>query len=335
LNVALAYLLKGFKMHLKKLLNFVILVGVLFTNLAVANTFPNKSITIITSFPAGSGPDGYARPLVEELSRILKVPVVLDNRPGGGGVVSLTQFNNEPADAYHIYFTDPVVINNYTAIYGRDDLVKNIKMLTPGTFTNLVLITSTNINDAKDLTKAIQKTPLYGSYASGSPGQMYSIQLTRFLNLPSDLILYKDYSQWLLDISTQRLPYSFVTMASGKALEKAGKIKFLAVADNKRDPAYPDVPTVDELFGKKLGLEAPSTGAAFYIKKEISQEEEKVLRNAFRLAFTNPAVKEALESRNYKRWAPNAQDNEIENVMSKDAQLNQRLLSKFNIDIKQ
>jgi len=323
-------------MSFKKLNSIIVaLIVVVLSNPVIGNTFPNKPITVITSFPVGSGPDGYGRPLVKELSSILKVPVILENRPGGGGVVSLSAFNNEPANGYHVYFTDPAVINNYVTIYKQDDLVKNIKMLVPGTMTDLVLITAPSITSARDLANAIQKNPHYGAYALGSPGHMYSIQLGNQLNITSELILYKDYGQWLLDISTQRLPYSFITMASGQALEKANKVKFLAITATSRDPAYPDVPTVDELFGKKLRLEAPATGSAFYIKKNVPAEDIKILRDAFQQAFSAPSVKEALESRRYNRWAPSAQGDNIDEVMNKDAQLTRKLLKQFNIDLKQ
>ena len=322
-------------MNFKKLIVIVVLIGIVLSNLAHSDTFPNRPITVITSFPVGSGPDGYVRPLVKELSGILKVPVILENRPGGGGVVSLASFNTEPADAYHIYFTDPVVIDNHVTIYKKDDLVKNIKMLVPGTITDLVLITAPSITSARDLANAIQKNPHYGSYAPGSPGHIYSMQLDNQLNITSELILYKDYGQWLLDISTQRLPYSFITMASGQALEKANKVKFLAITARSRNPAYPDVPTMDELFGKKLQLEAPATGAAFYIKKNVPAEDIKILRDAFQQAFLAPSVKEALESRRYNRWAPSARGVEIDEAMIKNAQLTQKLIKQFKIDLKQ
>lgn len=298
-----------------------------------AADFPTKPVTIITSFPVGSGPDGYARQLTESLTKKLGVPVILDNRPGANGVVSLEAFNRAPRDGHTVYFTDPTIVNGYQLVYSKDNLTVNLKTLVPATMTDLVLVTSTKINSYSELKQAMEKNPSYGSWAVGSTGQMYSEQLARYMKVTATHIPYRDYGQWFIDLSNQAMPYSFATMASAQALERAGKIKFLAIAASHRDPMYPAVPTIDELVGKKTGIYGPRTGAAFYISKDIPADAENSLRNAFKEALQTPNVKEAIASRNYKHWTINS-DAGINKAMAEDASQYYQLIKDLSIDIR-
>lgn len=298
-----------------------------------AQDFPSKPVTIVTSFPVGAGPDGVVRAMAQELTKIWNQPVIVDNRPGGNGAVSLGVFNQLPADGYTIYLTDPTVIYAYPLVYGKDDLTSNVKTLIPSTTTDLVLVTSPNIANAKDLQAAMQRSPSYGSWAIGSTSQMYASQVASVLGVKAEHLPYKDYGQWLTDVSNQHLSYSFSTMASAQALYRAGRLKFLAIAADERNSQYPDVPTIDELIGKKTGIFGPKTGAAFYIKKTVSVEAEAALRAGFRKAYETDRVKEAISSRGYKRWT--ARDQEIDRVMAEDEAKYHRLIKQLNIKLAQ
>jgi tripartite-type tricarboxylate transporter receptor subunit TctC len=316
---------------MKKL--FALLFAAVVSMTAQASDFPSKTVTIVTSFPVGAGPDGVVRAMSQELSKIWNQPVVVENRPGGNGVVSLGAFNQTPADGYTVYLTDPTVIYAYPLVYGKDDLTANVKTLIPSTTTDLVLVTSPAITNAKELQAAIQKSPSYGSWAIGSTSQMYASQVATVFGVTAQHLPYKDYGQWLTDVSNQQLGFSFSTMASAQALQRAGKLRFLAIAADERNSQYPDVPTIDELVGKKTGVYGPKTGAAFYIKKGTPAEAEAALRAGFRKAYETATVKEAIASRGYKRWV--ARDSEIERVMADDEAKYHRLIRQLNIKLAQ
>jgi len=297
------------------------------STLLFAKDFPSSTITIITSFPVGSGPDSYTRALTQSLEEILKVPVVLENRPGGNGSVSLQEYKNRVADGYSIYFTDPTVINAYPLVYGKSELIKNLTVLTASTSSDLMLISSTDIKNIQELQDLIKKHPYYGSWAIGSTGHIFSSQFAQYLGIDATHIPYKEYSTWLIDVSNKQLSFSFVTLASGKALEKAGKIKFLAIASQHRDADYPDVPTLDEFVGKKTNINGPKTGAAFYIDKSVPHDIQLILRNALNSAFNTENVKESIAVKNYKKW------NASELDLNDDAERYRLLIKKLNINV--
>ena len=300
---------------------------VLSLSTAVSGETLTKSITIITSFPVGAGPDGYTRVLAQVLEEKLKVPVVIENKPGGNGVVSLQAFNKDVRNTYSVYLTDPTVISAYPLIYNDTKPIENLKMFFPSTSTDLMLVSSADINNISELTKLIMQHPYYGSWAIGSTGHIYGAQLANFLKTPATHVPYKDYTNWLVDVSNKSLAFSFVTMASGRALEQTGKIKFLAIAAKQRNPAYPNVPTLDEFLGKKSRIDGPTTGAAFYINKSITPEIESSLKEAFELAFSSQEFRNSIRLKNYSRWI--ASDSDI----IEDTDKYRRLIKQLNINL--
>jgi tripartite-type tricarboxylate transporter receptor subunit TctC len=107
---------------------------------------------------------------------------------------------------------------------------------------------------------------------------------------------YKDYGQWFADISNGTLSYSFVTVASTGALEKAGKIRYLATTASQRDPKYPTLPTMQELTGQAFyGI----AWAGFYVANGMPEAREKELKLVLDLAFGLKEVAATLDALNY------------------------------------
>lgn len=300
-----------------------------------AKDFPPKQIIIATGFPVGSGPDRFVRPFAEELSKILGVPVVVDNKPGGNGVVGLAHYRNLPDDGSYVYWGEPAVLYNYPFQFGNNELISNLETLVPGTYANLAMIVSPNINNVDDLKNAIKKSGFFGTYAPGSPGQMYSYQVAKALKVPVDTVLYKDYGQWHLDVASGQLAFSFTTVASSLPLVNAGKTKMLAITGDRRDPQHPNVPTIDELFGRKTGITAPYTCSVFYIHRSAPPEIKAKMREAFQQAMVSPRVKETLEKVSYYHLAPTAKtQEEIERWAKEDHNKHLRFLKELNINVK-
>src|SRR4051794_15191013 len=99
----------------------IVRVGLLFAALltsfpsamAWAEDYPNRRLTVVVPFPAGSGPDVYARIIAEKLSARLAQPVIIENRPGAGGATGGRAVAKAEADGYTILFgsTSSVVVS--------------------------------------------------------------------------------------------------------------------------------------------------------------------------------------------------------------------------------
>jgi tripartite-type tricarboxylate transporter receptor subunit TctC len=314
-------------MILKKLVSFILFVS------AFSCAVADKPLTIYSSYPVGSGPDNFARQVVETLSKKLSTSTVIENRPGGNGAVALASFNNAPADGLSVLLTGLDVVPTMPLIYGNSDNIKELKLLAPAFKTDLVLISSAAVNRLDDLKKLAKDRPLYGSWAIGSSSHIYGEQLARHLGIQADHAPYKDFNQWYIDVSNQQLAYSFGTIASGTALEKAGRIRFLAIASVTRDPFYPEIPTLDEFLGRKTGIVGPVTGAAFYINKNTPVAAEAKLREAMIATLQSSEVQQKIHALNYRSWINNTA--EANRALNENSVRYQQLIQQLNINLKQ
>jgi tripartite-type tricarboxylate transporter receptor subunit TctC len=290
--------------HLKKLLVAVVIA--LLTPVSFAQmALPTKQLTIITSFPVGSGPDSLIRKILPELSKQFQVPVIIENKPGANGSVAYDACNKavNTSQNYYICYSEAGTVWAYPFIYGNDNLIKHLKPVVPSHRADLVLVTSPNIKNVEELKVAFKKSPNFGSWTIGSQGQVLSLQVAEFLKVPAEHVPYKDYAQWLIDVSTERLAFSFATLGSSQPLMLQGKLKYLAIGTPKRDPHYPDVPTVNELFGPKMKFQPMSAFATFYVKDDIGILDETIIRNGFRAVLNSPEYKADLYARGYRPWA--------------------------------
>jgi tripartite-type tricarboxylate transporter receptor subunit TctC len=212
-------------------------------------------------------------------------------------------------------------------------LVKNLKPIVPSHQADMALVVSPNIKTVDDLKAAIKKSPNFGSWTIGSQSQVMGLQITNFFKIPAEHIPYKDYSQWLIDVSTERLAFSFATLGSSQPLMLQGKLKYLAIATPKRDALYPDVPTVNEFFGSKFKFQPMSAFATFYVKEDGSILDETIIRNGLRAAFNTPEYKADLAARGYRSWAHS--DRDTQDAIKQNHANYDRMIKEYKIDMRQ
>lgn len=318
--------------NLKQLL--IALSITLLAPLAIAQSFPAKQAVIITSFSVGSGPDSLLRKAAPELSKAWGVPVIIENKPGGQGGVALEAFNkavNTP-QTYHILQIEGSVAWAYPLIAGKDDLVKHLTPVGASHYADLALVTAPNITTPAELAAAIKKNPNFGSWSLGSQGQILSTQVVKFLKLDAEHIPYKDFNQWLIDTSSGRLSFGFVSFGSAQAFEQSGKLKFVAIGTNRRDPDRPNLPTVNEFFGNKINFTPLGGLPVFYIKDDTTPLDEFYIVRGLKTAFLSPDIKTDIAARGYKPWTHDLKDTKRILAHDKDAYL--RLLKEYNINMK-
>jgi tripartite-type tricarboxylate transporter receptor subunit TctC len=320
---------------MKKVLSAIFCVILAIPVSALANTLPFKQVTIITHFPVGSGPDAMVRKISETVTRLYNIPVVMENKPGGQGAIALAACNTavNSVNNVNICYADSAVVWALPLITGKDEYTTNLKNLFTTNYADLGLIVSPDIKTLSDLKTAIKKTPNYGSWSVGSTGQVSSMELLKALNLKAEHIPYKDYSQWLIDVSTGRLAFSFATLGSSQPLIAAGKIKFIAIGTPARDPEYPAIPTVNEFLGKNSGFIPIKAIGMYMVKKDMSVIDQQALSTMFITAMKEPVVKADIASRLYRIW-PYSQA-ETPMLLEKEERNYLRAIKEYNIEMKQ
>jgi tripartite-type tricarboxylate transporter receptor subunit TctC len=312
---------------MKKLLAVLLMSA---ATLVSAQTFPTKPVRFIVSLPAGSGPDVGARKVAEVLTEKWGKPVIVENKPGGGGSIAINYFDGEPADGYTIGFFDAGSIVSYTVLYNKPELIANIEPIRPLFTAYMALITSTNVKNFTELKTLIAKNNTYGSWAVGSAGHLAGAEFGAQFHPDMTHVAYKEYPAWYIDIYNQQLAYGFGSIGSSRAMREAGKVHYLGIAAQKRDPKWPNVPTIKELTGKAVN--APPSWLAFYIHKSVDKSVKAQLEKDLREAAQDPRVKEALSKLDYVDYGSMPLP-EFNRLVAEDLENYKRITKKFNINV--
>jgi tripartite-type tricarboxylate transporter receptor subunit TctC len=294
-----------------------------------AQTFPSKPVKIIIGLPVGSGPDVIIRKVAEQLSTKWSVPVVVDNRPGGGGAVGLNAFNQEPADGYTLYFGDTGAVIGYPILYHDTKIVENLAPVRPIFNTEMMLITSSKNQNAEDLKTALKTKPIFGSWGIGSSAHLNGLIVANYFGIKPVHLPYKDYGPWFIDTANQLVTAGFATMASSGNMQRAGKLRYIAVTGDHRDFAYPDVPTIKELTGKNI--KTISSFLTVYVNKKTDPViQKKIIKDLEDVVYSNE-IKVALISIDYRPW-PIGLD-EFKVFYNGQYDLYKKLVTQYNISI--
>ena len=265
---------------------------------ASAQAYPSKPIFWLVPYPAGGGADFLARTIGQQLSTQIGQPVVIENKPGGNTAIAASEVARAPADGYTMLSADNGTMTFNTALYSK--LTYNPdKDLTPVTLMGrfpmiLVAGPASDAKDAKDFIAKAKAQPgkiSYGSAGAGSPHHLAMELLKTRTGLHMVHIPYRGAAPALGDLAGGQIPVMMVDMAAGAGFIKSGKIRPLAVANDKRLPQLPDVPTFAELGMK--GVEAAAL-VGLVAPAALPADVKATLQKQVAAAIEQPAVKQKL-----------------------------------------
>ena len=214
--------------------------------------YPDRVVRIIVPYAAGTSPDVVARQLADRLTAALGKSVIIDNRPGAGGMIGAEQAAIAPNDGYNLFFTVKGVMAIVPHVYpsAKFKPLKDFKAVTEILQVPHIIVATNNapFNDMKGLVAYARQHPGKLNYASNGVGSHPHVgmeTIARRLGLQLTHVPYKgvptvDLMAGVVDLQLE---------ASTTALPniKAGKIKALATSGAERIPALPDLPTLTEV----------------------------------------------------------------------------------------
>jgi tripartite-type tricarboxylate transporter receptor subunit TctC len=273
--------------------NFIkfLIASVLAVSTSCWGVYPDKPVKIIISLPAGSGPDVQLRRVAEVLTTKWGQPVIVENKPGGSGFVAISQLAKEPADGYTFALFSVGDIVSFPVLYDNPDILSNAEPLSPFFTADMVLFTSTQIQNIAELKIEIAKNPTYGSWAVGSVGHVTSAEFASLYTNNATHVPYKEYGPWFVDTTNRELAFGFASLGSSRAMYQASKIHYLAIASNQRNQKFPDVPTIREATGKNI---IGQSWLAFYVNKKVPAPLKKQIEKDVRNAMANQTVQTSL-----------------------------------------
>lgn len=221
-----------------------------FATQASASSYPEKQIFLIVPFAAGGSTDILARYVADKLGKSLGQRVLVDNRPGGGGVVATEAVVRAPKDGYTLLFhTTALAIMAATrkSIDVKQELTP-VSLLSLAPF-YLVASNALPVNNVEELIAYGKKNPSKLNF--GSPGPATTVHLAGELfnamaGIAATHVPYKGNAPALVAIMSNDIQYMFDTQASSKPLIDDNKIKLLAVSTKDRTPYAPQTPSIAE-----------------------------------------------------------------------------------------
>lgn len=231
---------------------------------------PTKSIRFIVGNPPGGATDLVGRILQPKLGAALGKQIVVDNRPGANGIISLELLKHAEPDGHtvglgHIglLIVSPAIQkvpfdpNKDFAPIGLMVSLQNIIITHPG-------VAAKNLNDYLALARAKPGAMQYATSGIGSPGHLAASLLESMTGVQMTHVPYKGGGPAITDLLAGHVPSFFAVISTGVPHVQSGKVRGIAVTSTRRAEAVPDVPTIAEAGVKGYaavnwyGLHAPA-----------------------------------------------------------------------------
>ena len=288
-----------------------------------AQAFPGPSVTLVVPLAPGGAADVMARSLADKLAKTWGVPVVVENRTGGNGIVATQSVLRAAPDGNTILLQLTGIIQN-ASLYKKlpyDPFADLVPVTQIGTQAmGLAVGPQSPFKDAPALLKALASDPgrgSYGSFGVGSTGHIFGELFRSAANSTMPHVPYRGEAPMIPELMSGRVELGFVSAATAVDRAPAGSLRILAVTGPTRQPALPNVPTMAEagfkgfdlvgwygLFVPKGTPPAVVERIAADVRAALSRPEMvyRLRQLAIEPKGTSPKQFEALMREDFRRW---------------------------------
>ncbi|MPZ57556.1 MAG: tripartite tricarboxylate transporter substrate binding protein [Rhizobiales bacterium] len=223
------------------------------TSAALSQTWPTRTVTVVSPFTAGNANDMVARVVLDQVSKKLGQAFVIENRPGGGTTIGINVVAKANADGYTVLMHSSSFSSAHVMHRKRPyDTLTDFQPVALFGVQPTVLVTapSKGFKTVADLVGAAKAKPGELNYASagiGSASHMASEQFRHAVGIKALHVPFRGPTEAFSEVMAGRIDFYFLPLAPALNLVKSGKILALAVGADKRIEALPDVPTLNEL----------------------------------------------------------------------------------------
>jgi len=299
---------------MKKILNRMLSGSVLITVLSVVTVasaqstttgapWPNKTITIISPFAAGTTSDVVARLFAQGMSKAINVPVIVDNKAGASGNIGMSYLAKAAPDGYTLAMGSITTNAINQALFSKlpfalsDFYSLGVMGITPNL---LVVPANSPIKNVGDLVQMAKDKPgklTFASAGNGTTGQLAGELIKVRTGVDMLHAPYKDATRALTDLAAGEVDFMFYHPAAVMALIQGGRIRPIAVSSSTRSSSAPDVIPVDQQGISDFDL------AAWWVlcaPAGISSELKVRLREITRTVLSDPEVIQTMQSRGFE-----------------------------------
>jgi len=213
--------------------------------------YPNREIRFVCGFPPGSGADVLVRFFANKIAKETGKTIIVDNRPGAGGMMALTYTAKSKPDGHTIFLTGGNAVAINANLLKNPPIDARKEVTTVATINKmpflLVVDASSPYKSLSELTEALRRKEDKASYAYASPfakviAETYKVAA----KLRTVEVAYKSSEDSLNDMASGAIDFGGIDPLMGLALEKQGKVRVLAISTPQRTHATGALPTFAE-----------------------------------------------------------------------------------------
>ncbi|MBU70391.1 MAG: ABC transporter substrate-binding protein [Cupriavidus sp.] len=298
-----------------------------------AHAWTNKPVRMLVPAPAGGTMDVMARLLAEQLTADLGQPVVVDNKPGGGGAIAIATLLAAPADGQTVMVTATNVLTEVPQVQKTPyDTMKDIRPLAAVGRSRMVLVGAPGLppKDLKSLIAYVKANPgklSFASYSAGTASHYAGAIMNQEAGMDLQHVPFAGSGPALSQVMGGQIPLMYDGMVTSLPMIRAGKVQPYAVASKTRSPLLPQVPTFAEQgfpdidFSNWVGVIGSS-----HLPMDLSVK----IQNAVYKAANQPKVRERLEALGYEPMPPQTLQ-ELERSLHAEFDRNATIVKNFRI----
>ena len=258
----------------------------------------DKVLRIVVAGPAGGSLDLVARLLAQGLQKELNQPVIVEPKPGGGGVLAVNDLMQSPHDGNTVLVSLNAMVSEIPHVVKlRIDMFKEVKPIAELSRAGLVMVGHPSLpaKSLGELVAYVKANPgkvSYASYSAGTVSHVMGLQLNKVAGIDMLHVAYKGTPPALADVMGGHVPVMFAGITNSLPLIKSGKIVPFAVSLPQRSPMLPDMPTFTELGYPQL--EAVGWNG-LWVTPDMPAAMQNRLREAALKVMAQPTTRERLK----------------------------------------
>ena len=257
---------------------------------ALAQTYPDRNVTIVVTSAAGALTDVLTRAVAQRLSEMWKQSVIVENRGGAGYSIAAQSVMRAEHDGYTLLASETGFYTTQPHLYAKDKLPYDVErdfvpVVGYGTIPAALLVNpALPVNSVGDLIALAKRKPgdvKFGTAGVGTALHIAAVELENLTGTQVTAVHYRGAAPALTDVIAGHIDAVIMGPSVALSSVSAGKLKMLAFGSNKRVPQFPDVPTIAETVpgyeaSVSFGLFA-TAGTPAGIVRKINADVQKIV----------------------------------------------------------